>query len=249
LRIVLAIVLALYVDAIIVFFAVGNAISNKDIVFYIIIAVVALVVNGLVMAYVGIVSTQRKSQKYLHPNVVLTDMLDNVDEFTEIAKVKYRQPVEAAATEEPEVSEEQAAAEQEAEALAATYEVKFDDTDTSDTVLAEKVSFGELCRNLRNFALHRGINLEITSARSLVAAIASCKLVFITSKNAELLPAFIKILNEYYGNETPIVADDNWNALSDILWEEGDGKFVLSAFSNAVYGAHKSREQERVVVI
>lgn len=249
LRIVLAVVLALYVDAIIVFFAVGNAISNKDIVFYIIIAVVALVVNGLVMAYVGIVSTQRKSQKYLHPNVVLTDMLDNVGEFTEIAKVKYKQPVEEAAQEEPEVSEEQAAAEQEAEALAATYEVKFDDTDTSDAVLADKVSFGELCRNLRNFALHRGINLEITSARSLVAAIAACKLVFITSKSAELLPAFVKILNEYYGNETPIVASDDWNTLSDILWEEGDGKYVLSAFSNAVYAAHKSREQERVVVI
>lgn len=248
LRIVLAIVLALYVDAIIIFFAVGNAISNKDIIFYVVIAVVALVVNGLVIAYAGIVSTQRKSQKYLHPNVVLTDMLDNVDEFTEIAKVKFKQPVEEEEA-EAEVSEEQAAAEQEAEALAATYEVKFDDT-TSDAVLADKVSFGELCRNLRNFALHRGINLEITSARSIVAAIAACKVVFVTSKNAELLPKFVKILNEYYGNENPTVADDKWNSLSDILWEEeSDGRFVLSAFSNAVYGAHKSREQERVVVI
>ncbi|MCM1437710.1 MAG: glycoside hydrolase family 3 C-terminal domain-containing protein [Roseburia sp.] len=249
LRITLAIVLALYVDAIIIFFAVGNAISNKDLVFYIIIAAVALVVNGLVIAYVGIVSTQRKSQKYLHPNVVLTDMLDNVDEFTEIAKVKYKQPVEQAAEEEPEIGEEQAAAEQEAEALAATYEVKFDDTETSDAVLADKVSFGELSRNLRDFAMRRGVNLEITSARSFVAAVAACKLVFVTTKNAELLPAFVKILNEYYGNETPITADDGWNSLSDLLWEEGEGKFVLSAFSNAVYGAHKSREQERVVVI
>lgn len=249
LRIALAVILALYVDAVLVFFALGDAISNKDIIFYAIIAAVAVVVNVLAIAYVCVVVTQRKKQKYLHPNAVLTDMLDNVGEFTEIAKVKYKQPVEEAAEEEPEVSEEQAAEQQAAEALAATYEVNFDVAEATDMARAEKVSFGELCRNLRNFAIHRGINLEITSARSLVSAIASCKLVFVTSRNAELLPAFVKILNEYYGNESPVTADDDWNSLSDLLWEEGEGKFVLSAFSNAVYGAHTSREQERVVII
>lgn len=249
LRVAIAIVLALYVDAVLVFFAVGNAISNKDIIFYAIIAAVALVVNVLAIAYICVVAAQRKKQKYIHPNAVLTDMLDNVGEFTEIAKVKYKKPVEATEQEEPEVTEEQAAEQQAAEALAATYEVRFDDAEVTDMARAEKVSFGELCRNLRNFAMRRGINLEMTSARSLVAAIASCKLVFITSKNAELLPAFVKILNEYYGNETPITADDGWNSLSDLLWEEGDGKYVLSAFSNAVYGAHVSREQERVLII
>ncbi len=249
LRIALAIVLALYVDAVLVFFAVGNAISNKDVIFYAIIAVVALVVNVLAIAYICVVIKQRNKQKYIHPNAVLSDMLDNVGEFTEIAKVKYKQPVEEAKEEEPEVTEEQKAEQEAAEALAATYEVRFDDAEAIDMARAEKVSFGELCRNLRNFAMHRGINLEITSARSLIAAIASCKLVFITSKNAEILPKFVKILNEYYGNETPITADDSWNSLSDLLWEEGEGKFVLSAFSNAVYNAHKSREQERVVVI
>lgn len=247
LRIVLAVMFALYADAILVFFVLGDAISQKDMIFYIIIGVVALAVNIAVIAYIAVATKHRKSQKYLHPNVVLTDMLDNVGDFTEIAKVKYKQPIEE--EQEPEVSEEQTAAEQEAEEIAATYEVKFDDTETADVALAEKVSYGELSRNLRNFALHRGVNLEITSARSLVAATAACKLVFLTSKNAELLPAFVKILNEYYGNDARICADDGWNSLTDLLWEEGDGKYVLSAFSNAVYGAHKSREQERVVVI
>ena len=249
LRIALAVVLALYVDAVLVFFAVGNIGITKDIIFYAVIGVVALVVNALAIAYICVVAAQRKKQKYIHPNAVLTDMLDNVGEFTEIAKVKYKQPVEETAVQEPEVAEEQTAEAEAAEALAATYEVRFDDAEATDMALAEKVSFGELCRNLRNFAMHRGINLEITSARSLVAAIASGKLVFLTSKNVELLPDFVKILNEYYGNETPVRADDSWSSLSDLLWEEGDGKFVLSAFSNAVYGAHKSREQERVLVI
>lgn len=249
LRVALAVVLALYVDALLVFFAVSNAISPKGAVFYAVTAAVAFVVNGLAAVYVCVAVKQRKKQKYISPNAVLTDMLDNVGEFTEIAKVRYKLPVEETAREEQEITEEQSAEQQETEALAATYEVRFDDAEVTDMARAEKVSFGELCRNLRNFAMHRGINLEITSARSLVAAIASCKLVFLTSKNAELLPGFVKILNEYYGNETPVIADDGWNSLSDLLWEEGEGKFVLSAFSNAVYGAHRAREQERVLVI
>lgn len=251
LRISLAVMLALYVDAILAFFVLGDAITTKGTVFYAVIVAVALVVNGLAIAYVCVTTAQRKKQKYIHPNEVLTDMIDNVGEFTEIAKVKYKQPVEQAAEEEPELTEEQAAAQQEAEALAATYEVRFDDAAVTDMARAEKVSFTELCRNLRDFAMRRGINLEMTSARTLISAIASCKLVFLTSKNAELLPAFVKILNEYYGNDAPITADDSWNSLSDLLWSEGDGegKYVLSAFSNAVYGAHKSHEQERVLVI
>ncbi len=248
LRIALAVVIALYVDAILVFFAVGDAIADKNLIFYAILGVVALVVNGLAIAYILITAAQRGKQKYLHPNAVLTDMLDNVGEFTEIAKVKYKQPVEGQ-QEEPEITEEQAAEQEAAEALAATYEVRFDDTEATDMARAEKVSFGELCRNLRNFAIHRGINLEISSARALIAAFASCKLVFVTSKNVELLPSFVKILNEYYGNDSPIRAEDNWDSLSDLLWEEEEDKFVLSAFSNAVYGAHKSREQERVLII
>lgn len=251
LRIALAVVLALYVDAILAFFVIGDAITKKDIIFYAVIAAVALVVNGFAIAYICVTAAQRKKQKYIHANAVLTDMIDNVDEFTEIAKVKYKQPVEEEAEAEPELTEEQQAAQQEAEALAATYEVRFDDAEVTDMARAEKVSFGELCRNLRNYAMFRGINLEMTSARTLVSAIASCKLVFLTSKNAELLPEFVKILNEYYGNDSPIVATDGWNSLSDLLWSESEdeGKFVLSAFSNAVYGAHKSHEQERVLVI
>lgn len=251
LRVTLAVMLALYVDAILAFFALGDAISPKGIILYAVIGAVALVVNGLAIAYICVVAKQRKKQKYIHPNEVLTDMIDNVEDFTEIAKVKYKQPVEQEAEEEPEMTEEQAAQEEEAEALAATYEVHFDDAEVTDMARADKVSFGELCRNLREFAMHRGVNLEMTSARALVSAIAACKLVFLTSKSAELLPKFIGILNEYYGNDTPFAADDGWSSLSDLLWAQSDeeGKFVLSAFSNAVYSAHKSRGQERVLII
>ncbi|MDE6690702.1 MAG: glycoside hydrolase family 3 C-terminal domain-containing protein, partial [Clostridia bacterium] len=160
LRIALAVILALYVDAILAFFVLGDAIRSKDIIFYAVIAAVALVVNGLAIAYICVTVAQRKKQKYIHPNAVLTDMIDNVGEFTEIAKVKYKLPVEQEEEEEPELTEEQAAAQQEAEALAATYEVRFDDAAVTDMARAEKVSFTELCRNLRDFAMHRGINLE-----------------------------------------------------------------------------------------
>ncbi|MDE6373208.1 MAG: glycoside hydrolase family 3 C-terminal domain-containing protein, partial [Clostridia bacterium] len=146
LKLALALMVALYVDAVLLLFALGNIVAQKDLVFYVVIGVIALVVNTLVIVYICIASKQRKSQKYIHANTVLTDMLDNVEEFTEIAKVRYKQPV-AEEKKEEEKTEEEAAAEAEAQELAATYEVKFDDSAAEDVVLSDKVSFNELCSN------------------------------------------------------------------------------------------------------
>lgn len=247
LKLGLAIMLAVYVDAVLALFAFGNVIADKNFVFYLVLAAVAVIVNGLIIGYICILSTQRKRQKYIHPNAVLTDMLDNVDEFTEIAKVKYRQPVaeEQKVEEAPEVTEEEVVAEE----MAAAYEVRFDDVSSSDVALSEHTSFAELCSNFKDFAAKRGINIEATSARVLVSAIAASKLVFLTSKNVELLPDFVKILNDYFGNESVITASDEWKGLADILWNEGDGKYVLSPFSNAVHAAYASRERECVLII
>lgn len=249
LKLALALMLAVYVDAVLAIFAIGNFVANKDFIFYIVIGVIALAVNALVVVYIILAAKRRRSEKYLHPNVVLTDMLDNVEDFTEIAKVKYKLPIEEEKPAEEEKTEEQAAAEAAEEELAATYEVKFDESEKADVAISGKVSFAELCANLKDYALDKGINLEAASARALTAAMASAKVVFLTSKNAELLPKFVKLLNDYYGCENPISASDGWHSLTDLLWTEGDGKFVLSDFSNAVYNAHKSREQQCALII
>lgn len=251
LKLTLAIMLAVYVDGIIALFMFGNIISEKGLAFYIILASVAVISTALIIVYICIAAKRRHSEKYLHKNVVLTEMLDNVEEFAEVAKVRYKLPVEEPKPDEPAEEEDgQTAEETQTQELAATYEVSFDDTETGEVARGDKVSFTELCNNLKLFAQSRGINLEMQSARALVAAIASCKIVFLTSKNAELLPVFVKVLNEYYGNDTAISASDEWHTPSDILWNKsGDDKFVLSAFSNAVYSASRAREQERVLII
>ena len=259
LRMCLALMLALYVDGILALFAFTDYIlANKTLIAYAVIGAIALIVTVLVIVYICVIAHHRHAEKYLHPNVVLTEMLENVEEFAEIAKVKYKLPVEEEKEEEEEEEvtkdedEEDEDEDEEPETqYTATYEVNFRESDSSDSIISAKVSFAELNRNLRDYLVHHGINLEASSARALTAAIISTKLVFLTSKNTELYPKFVKLLNEYYGNETLIRADDDWKSLSNLLWETGDGegKFVLSAFSNAVYGAYKAKEQERVIVI
>ena len=260
LKMTLALLLAVYVDAILILFGVGNIISQKGIVFYIIIGVVGVAVNALVIAYIIVISRKRHAEKYIHPNVVLTEMLENVEEFAEVAKVKYKKPVveekklDLVREEEDEDDEEEDEDEDEEEEetqYSATYEVSFQESDASDSVITKKISFGELNKNLKDYLLSKGINIDNVSSRTLVSAIAASKLVFLTCKNAEMFPRFVKALSEYYANDTLIAANDGWKSLSDLLWCEGtiEGKFVLSAFSNAVYGAYKSKEQERVIVI
>ena len=249
LKITLALILAIYIDAVLALFIFGDVIGSKDTLFYAICGAVAAIANALIIAYICVSSKRRKAEKYLHANVVLTDMIDNVEEFTEIAKVKYAQPVEGDFDQSPDQFAQQEQAEE--QEVAATYEIKFDEGEQIETAPYENVSFGELCRNLRDFALTRGVNLEITSARVLVAAIASCKIVFLTSKNAEMLPRFVNILSEYYGNESVVTADGEWRSVGDLLWCAGeeDGKFVPSRFSKAVHAASSSKEREAAVVI
>ena len=249
LKVALAVMLAVYVDAVLALFAFSKVIANKDFVFYLIIIAAALIVNGLIIGYICVVSTQRKREKYIPANTVLTDMLDNVDEFTEIAKVKYKTPVEEAKQEEEQKAEQEAEQEAEQQEIAAAYEVNFDTSAQADVQLSARTSFSELCANLKDFARQHGINIEASSTRVLMGAIASCKLVFLTSKNAELLPRFVNVLNEYLGNETVVTANDEWRSLSDLLWNEGDGKYVLSPFSNAVYAAYTAKERESAVII
>lgn len=256
LKLTLAIIFAVYVDAVLCVFAFTEIIPQKQLAVYIIIGVVALIVNALTIVYICLAARNRKKEKYLHPNVVLSDMLENVEEFTEIAKVKYRKPIE----EDIPVHDEEQVAEGAAEEViaedvvpeeeqAAAYEVKFDDAANAEVTFSQRVSYSELCRNLHDYAATKGVLLEMASSRALFAALSAGKIVFLTSKNAEVLPDFIAVLNSYFGNENLTVANDEWHSPKDLLWVENDGKYVLSPFSNAVYAAYKNHERQCAVVV
>ncbi|MDE7082453.1 MAG: glycoside hydrolase family 3 C-terminal domain-containing protein [Clostridia bacterium] len=236
LKLFVAILLSLYYEGIMAVLAFTDIVSGKDIIFYSVIGVLAAVCLVLFITYVAIIARKRKKQHYVPVNDVLTDLVENVKEFDEIAKVTYAEPLaNEPKEEEPEFDTEEVQAEK-------TYDVSVGE-DLEEVDLTEQITLNEICNNFQSYAQSRGVVVDVTSVRALFAAISASKIVIVTTKNTDVMPDFLAALNGYFNGRELTVTGSEWNALSDALWKQQGEKFVLSDFANAVYSATKSADK------
>lgn len=235
LKLFIAIMVALYYEGIMAAFAFTDIVSDKDLIFYCIIGALAAVCIVLFIVYVVVIAKKRKKQHYVPVNDVLTDLVENVKEFDEISKVTYAEPLK----EEPEEEELPVMKAEEAE-KEKSYDLSV--VEDEEVELTEKVTFHEICNNFQAFAQSRGVMVDITSVRALFAAIGASKIVIVTTKNTEVMPAFLEALNGYFNSRSLTVAGE-WKALNDLVWKQQEDKFVLSDFANTVYSAAKSTDR------
>lgn len=246
-RLFIVIMLALYYNAIGAGLLASNIIAGKTILLYIVIGLLLFVGNALAIVYIVLISRRHKLQKYMHPNEVLTQMVDKVKEFDEVAKVTYNKPVEQPVIEFNPPDDEDV---EEEEEVLRHYDATFTEED-EEYEYAQKVSFDELCSALRKFAANRGVAIEKSSVRSLLAAMASGKLVFVVCKNKEVLPSFTSVLCEYFGINGRITASDEWISQEDLLWKRSGASddYVLSEVSNAINSSGKTPERNCFIMI
>ena len=176
--------LTVYYDAMCAGLIFSNLIAEKTAVLYIVLGVLLAIGNILALVYVVILCKKRKLQNYMHPNEVLTDMVARVKEFDEIAKVVYNKPVEKPIVEFNPPDDEDG---EEGEEPVRRYDATFAE-DEEEVEFSQKVSFNELCNSFRAYASNRGVNVELSSVRSLISATVSGKLLFISCKNKDVLP-------------------------------------------------------------
>lgn len=246
LKLFIAIMLTVYYDAMCAGLIFSNLVAEKTTVLYIVLGVLLAIGNLLALIYIVIISKRRKLQKYLHPNEVLTDLVYKVKEFDEVAKVVYNKPVEKPILEFNPPDDE----EEETEEVVRRYDATFAEEE-EEVEFSPKVSFNELCTALRTFCANRGVQVELSSIRSLLASMASGKLVFLNCKNKEMLPALTDALCEYFSVAGRVKASDEWSCIEDLLWKNGEntGDFVLSDVSNAINSASKTPERNWFVLI
>lgn len=242
LKLFVAILFTLYYEGVMAVFAFTGIVSEKDIVFYAVIGALAAVCLALFIAYVAVIATKRKKQRYVPVNDVLTDLIANVKEFDEISKVTYIEPLK----EEPEEDDFPVMAAEEAQ-KEKSYDLSIYGDEEVD--LSEKITFNEICSNFQSFAQSRGITVDVTSVRALFAAICASKIVIVTTKNTDVMPDFLSALNGYFTSREATFAESGWNSLSDLVWKPQGDKFVLSDFANTVYSAAKSPDRLYAAVV
>ncbi|MBD5584032.1 MAG: hypothetical protein HDQ88_03045 [Clostridia bacterium] len=244
LKLFVAILVAIYYNGVLAVLAFTDVVSVKDTLFYIIIGVIALILNALFITYVCVAAKKRPKQKYVQVNDVLSDMVEKVDEFEQIAKVTYRQPVPEEVEDEDELLEMQAKEEEKPK----SYDLSFAESE-EEVSFVEQVTFNELCNNFRDFVKSKGVNVDVASVRLLLSAISAGKITVVSTKNTDLLPDFITALCAYFGENGATYAKENWQTEQELLWRQDGDKFVVSEFANAVYSATKTPDKICTAVV
>ncbi len=235
-KLFVAILIAIYYEGVMAVLAFTDIVWDKDLIFYLVIGGLAAVCVALFITYVVIIAKKRKKQHYIPVNDVLTDLVENVKEFDEVSKVTYIEPLK----EEPEEEELPVTAAEEAP-KEKSYDLSLEEDE--EVELTERVTFHEICNNFQAFANSRGVTVDITSVRALFAAIGASKIVIVTTKNTDVMPDFLTVLNGYFNSRELTVVGENWKSLSDLIWKQQEDKFVLSDFANTVYSATKSPDR------
>lgn len=241
---------------------------DRTVLFYALVGVFTGLIDLLIVGFIVLVSIKRQ-KRYVPVNDVLSNMIDQVDEFVQIAKLTYPDPIKEKKAEEAELKkEEEKKAEEEKrerERLeneereqAQREEEKKDEGRKAASIPSidkpndypEAESFEKMCASFRQFVMERGINLGVSSSRKVLAAIAASRLVLISSKNTELLPEFMQVLNEYFGGLGISTAEDNWNTAEDLLWREVEGRRnTYSVFTNSVIDTSRRHYKNAVALI
>lgn len=245
LRLFFAIMLTLYYDGICGALLYVN-IPEENFILCAVLGGLLAVGNVFAIIYIVLIAKRRRLQRKLHPKEVLGDMVERVAGFKEIAKISYEQPVPAPA---PEIEEEQPEEEQPEAEVKAQYAAAFGDEEREAPVYEKKVSFAELCDNLRAYMLYKGVSVEASSVRALIAALTAGRAVYLNCANAEILPAFTAALNSYFGNFSYVTAHDNWAEPDDLLWVEEEEAFITSDFANTLNSACSTPDKNRVAVL
>ncbi len=241
--------------------------------FYGLVGALTGVIDALLIFAITFISVVLK-KKFVPVTETLTDMINGVDEFVEIAKLTYPDPVkerekakkaqeaeEARKAKEEKIEKEKEEQEKkEAEQVKANEKKKEEEKEEASQKKAapsldkpsdypESDSFEKTYLAFRQYFMERGINVGAASARRLLAAIASSRLVLITSKNQELLPEFMAALNSYFGGRGVSLANDKWNTLEDLLWQASAGRNAYSTFTNSLVDASRRHYKNAVAII
>lgn len=242
-KLFLAIVIGLYYNALIAVFAFTPLIAHKTNLLYLLLGALAGVFDLFLLIYIIMIAVRRKKHEVHLESDVLTGMIERIGEFKEVAKVTYETPVQEEEQETEESEEDEGIRiEDEGETEeppAHEFDARLDETE-EEVTFAEKMTLAGMCDDFREFAFFYGVNIENHSVRALISAMAASKIVILSSANAEVLPAFLEALGAYFGRSAATETQPDWKRPTDLLCTLEDDKYVVSDFTNAVYGAGKT---------
>jgi len=100
-------------------------------------------------------------------------------------------------------------------------------------------SISQVADKLIEYAKLNGLILEVTSSRSIISAIASSNIIFLYSKQNELLVKLSEIVTKFFQSKGHVFKElDHFTTPFDLCWEKDvDGNYQKTQFVNDIYNA------------
>ena len=246
LKLALAILVAVYFNAVLAILLLGSLGNSFKIGLAVILLLLFVLNNLFVALYIVRISKKRIAFLRKTPNETLTKVIDDIREFKEVEKTLYKEPVEEEKVEEEIQPEEVEAPVEEAKEM--VYQATFDEEDDS-VLYKENLTLPELCNNFRDYAASKGIHVEPSSIRTIFASLASSKIIFLDIKNKDLQPKFLEVLNEYFNNNGILSANENFASTFDLIWKQEEDKYVPTEFIKAIRSAENDSKRTCIAIL
>jgi len=120
----------------------------------------------------------------------------------------------------------------------------FDDTEEEQITFDNNQSISQVADKLIEFSKLNGLILEVTSSRSIIASIASSNIIFINSKQKELLNKLAKVVTDFFESAGHEFKERNYfTSPFDLCWEKDEnGNYRKTQFVNDIYNASKYKD-------
>lgn len=249
-HILIAAVIALYFDLSAILLLIAGILPAETYT-YLCVGVVLAAINVLALVY-GVRSAKRSGARSTAPTPMTEDVVAQLDTFRELATVSYEKPIPPQDAEEEEelasaVEDDEPTQEEETPAF--TYDIGFTEGTRQQINFRNDVSFPELCDNFRAYCLSWGVDVDPSSVRALLSAMAASKLVFVDVKNKAALSEFTVALGTYFQGADVTEASENWKSPADLFWVTEGDKYTASGFVNSVYAAERTPDKNAVALI
>lgn len=231
-RLAISIIMWLYFDFILgALMYSGYENDNYDIVM--IFGAIAIVFNIVLIIVVRQISKIKEIPITSDYTDSLTRIVEKVDNFEILARVTYEKPVEVL-EEEEEITEIPEEVKEDDLEIEPKFDSRFNNV-IKESSFDSALLLNDSYMGFINYVKRRNININPELARSLFSAIFSFNIVFITSRNKDLVKPILDALNEYFDCKSNVLdANDEWKEPFDLIWQKENDSYIKTSFIEAV---------------
>ena len=225
-KIFIAILVAIYYNALFGFILAANLMGKKYRSVTISCALLIFVFDLFLVLYIIRTIKKEKGNKEKYDvNSDITKVIDDMENFDLVSEVTYEKPVKVVEDETIEEATNEEMIETPSEETQEEKELVVDKSinlEVDDSTYTKEIDFLAYTDDFIYYALNSGLIIEPRTARSILGALASSKMIFLKSQSMDLTLKFSEILTKYLNHTFNPIDLSKIDIVDKLYWTENN---------------------------